>query len=257
MDITEKDIKRISLIGLLLALAITTAIIIRPVILSIFGGLLLAFIYMPVYKQVLRVVRYKNLAAALVSVLVLAIIIIPLWFALPLVIRQVFDLFQVTQNLDIAGLIRTIFPNTSDVLISQISLSASNALGKITSSVLNSLVDFLVNFAVVALNLLLVAFVFFFTMRDEDKLREFASGLSPLNKNQEKTLVKQFNDITSSIMYGHFFVGVLQGLLAGIGFYIFHVPNALVLTLLSIVLGVLPMLAVGLVYLPVAIYILI
>ena len=98
MELTEKDIKRGSLIFLLLALAILAILVIKPVFLSIFGGLLLSFIFYPVYKFVLRFVKYKNLAAAIVSIFVLLIIIVPLWFALPLVTKQVFDLFQATQT---------------------------------------------------------------------------------------------------------------------------------------------------------------
>jgi len=257
MDLTEKDIKRGSLILLLLALAVLAIWIVQPVFLAIFGGLMLAFVFFPVYKFFLKFVRSKNLAAGIVSILVLLLIFVPLWFLLPLVIKEVFDLFQITQNLNIAGLINKIFPAASETLISQISLTTGNALSKITSSILNSLVDYLVNFAVVALNLFLVAFVFFFALRDEDKLREFASGLSPLNKNQEKNLIKQFKDMTNSIIFSNFVVGIIQGLIAGLGLYLFEVQNVLILTILSVILGILPMLGVGFVYVPVALYLLI
>ncbi len=257
MDLTEKDIKRGSLILLLLALAVLAIMIVRPVFLAIFGGLILAFVFLSIYKFILRFVRSKNLAAGIVSIIVLLIIFVPLWFLLPLVIKQVFDLFQITQTLDIGGLISKILPSASETLVSQISLTAENALGKMTSSILNSLVDFLVNFAVVALNLFLVAFVFFFALRDEDKLREFAAGLSPLNKNQEKNLVKQFKDMTNSIIFSNFLVGIMQGLIAGLGLYLFGVPNTLILTMVAVVLGILPMLGVGFVYVPVALYLLI
>src|SRR3989344_5260061 len=146
MDLTEKDIKRGSLILLLLALAVLAIVIIRPVFLSIFGGLMLAFVFFPVYKFILKFVKYKNLAAGIVSIIVLLLIFVPLWFLLPLVIKQVFDLFQITQNLNIAGLINKVFPAASETLISQISLTTGNALSKITSSILNSLVDYLVNY---------------------------------------------------------------------------------------------------------------
>src|SRR3989344_5315244 len=109
MEITEKDLRRMSLIGLLLLILVLAIIIVRPVIMSIFGGLILAFVFSPVYKQVLRVVRYRNLAAAIISIIVLAIIIVPLCLFLPLVIKQVFDLFQYTQNLDFVGILKTLF----------------------------------------------------------------------------------------------------------------------------------------------------
>ena len=43
---------------------------------------------------------------------------------------------------------------------------------------------------------------------------------------QEKILAKQFRDITKSIVYGQIIIGILQGVLAGIGFLIFGIPNS-------------------------------
>ncbi|MBU0466856.1 MAG: AI-2E family transporter [Nanoarchaeota archaeon] len=257
MTLTEKDVKRISLIVLIALLGILVFLIIRPVLLSIIGGLILAYIFFPVYKWIAKKVKYRSLAAALVSVLVLLIIFIPLWFLLPLMSQQVFALFQFSQELDINSLVRTIFPSSSEQFIVQISATATNAVTKITSSILNSIVDFLINFAVISLHLLLVAFVFFFALKDESKLREFASGLSPLNKSQEKHLIKKFKDITGSIIYGQIVAGVLQGIFAGIGFFVFGIPNALVLTVLATMLSIIPVIGPSLIYIPVAIYLII
>lgn len=254
MEINEKDIKKFSLILLVVALAVLTFLIVKPIIISILGGLILAYVFFPVYKFLTKFVKYEWLAAGIVSIIALALIFVPLWFLTPMVVQQTFQLFQTTQDLDIRGLIVKILPTASEQLISQIDITLNNALGKITTSVLNKLVDFLVNFTTVALQLLLVAFVFFFALKDESKFREFISGLSPLNKIQEVKLVQQFKDMTSSIINGHVIAGILQGILAGVGFLVFGVPNALVLTVIAIIFGVIPLIGVGLIYIPVTIY---
>ena len=61
-------------------------------------------------------------------------------------------------------------------------------------------------------------------------------------------------DMTNSILYGHVVAGVIQGILAGIAFLVFGIPNALLLTVLAIILGVIPILGPGLIYVPAAIY---
>ncbi|MFQ5531099.1 MAG: AI-2E family transporter, partial [Candidatus Nanoarchaeia archaeon] len=48
--------------------------------------------------------------------------------------------------------------------------------------------------------------------------------------------------------------GVVQGLVVGIGFFIFRVPNALLLTLLASLAGIFPIIGTTIVWAPVVIY---
>jgi predicted PurR-regulated permease PerM len=254
MEITEKDIKRFLALLLVAVLTVLTFLVIKPVLVSIIGGLILAFVFFPIYKKIAKYVKYESLAAALVSIIVLIIILLPIWFLTPILMQQIFDIFKYSQELDIAGILSSILPATPSEVISQLEIPINNALGKVTSAILNSLVDFILNFAVITLHLILVAFVFFFALKDESKLRSFVSDLSPLNKNQEKAMIKQFKDITSSVINGQIIAGLVQGILAGIAFILFGVPNALILTILSVIVGIIPILGLSIVYIPVTIF---
>jgi len=256
MSITEKDVKRMSLIVLIAALAVLVYLIIKPVLISIIGGLILAYVFFPVYKWIVKRVKYPTLGAALVSIIVLAIIFVPLWFLLPTMSQQVFDFFQKTQDLDINTLIRSVFPSASEQFIAQMDATLNNALSKITSLLLNATVDLLIDFAIISLHLLIVAFIFFYALRDEAKLREFTSGLSPLNKTQQNNLIQQFKDMTGSIIYGQIIAGLIQGVFAGVALYAFGVPNAFFLTMLSLAFSVIPIIGPSLVYIPVTIFLL-
>jgi len=256
MSITEKDVKRMSVFLLIAILGVLVFLIIKPVWFSVIGGLILAYIFYPVFGWLERIVKIKPLAAAIVSILVLIIIFVPLYFLLPLMSQQVFEVFQLSQGLDVNTFIKDLFPTASEQFVSQFDATITKAISQVTSSILNSLIDFLINFAVISLHLLLVAFVFFFALKDGSKLREFVSGLSPLNKTQEKRLVKQFEDITQSIVYGQIVIGLLQGTLAGIGFYLFGIPNALLLTVIAVMLSVIPVIGPAFVYVPLTVYLL-
>jgi len=257
MEITEKDIKRIALILLILILGVLVFLILRPIILSIIAGLILAYVFMPVYNLSLKYVKSKTLSASLVSIFALSIIIVPLWYAIPAMIEQVFEVFKLTQGVNIQGFLLRVLPNMPEQITAQLSLTVNSALSGIASSILNSLVDFLLDFPKIALHIILVAFVFFFTLRDKEELKEFVSGLSPLNKNQEKSLIKQFKGITESIVYGQILIGLLQALFAGIGYFLFGVENALLLTVLTAVFSIIPFVGPSIVYLPVFFYLLV
>ena len=104
------------------------------------------------------------------------------------------------------------------------------------------------------LQLLVVFFTFFFVLRDKDKLLDYIQSLLPFSKDVEKKLFTQTKGITMSVLYGQVVIGILQGLIAGIGFFIFGVQSALLLTLLAAVAGIFPVIGTAIVWVPVSIY---
>ena len=254
MELNEKDIKKLIAIFLILSLAILVFILVRPILLAIIWGLILAYIFFPVYRKVLQVIKRPNLAAFLICILVILLIVIPLYFFVPLIIGQAFDVFQYIQKLDMKSFIKVILPSAPEQFIIQVTLTLDSLISKFTSGILGGLADFLLEVPTLLFNLVIIAFVFFFTLRDSEKLAGFVSALSPLNRIQEKELVKQFKDITNSVIFGQILIGLAQGIMAGIGFFIFGVPHALVLTLLAILFSIIPILGAFFVWIPAAVY---
>jgi len=254
MAIRDIDVRKAVAIGVILVLAILSFLVIQPILISIITGLLLAYIFNPVYKKVFIVFREKNTAALAVSLLIVLIIFIPLWFLVPLAIKQVFELFSYFQNLDIAGFVRSVIPSTSPQLQIDITTTIISFIGDITTGVLGTLRDLIINLPTILLHLAVVMFVFYFALRDGDKLKKYASELSPFQKEKEKVLIKQFKDITYSIIFGFFIVGIIQGIATGIGLFVFGVPRALLLTVFAIFASIIPIVGPWLIWVPAAIY---
>lgn len=251
MDFNEKDVKRFSVILSVALLAFLVYLLIKPIIVSIMGGLILAYIFIPLHRFVSRFIPNKNLSVSIVTLIALVVIIIPIWFITPILIKQVFELFKMSQSMDLSSIIQIMFPTANDQFLVQATATLSSLISKGSTAIIDSLVNLFVEAPIIFLNMAILGFVFFFTIRDRDKLAEFVSGLSPLNKAKEALLVKQFKDITDSLLYGQVVVGVIQGLIAGAGFLLFGIPNALVLTIIAIVLSIMPILGPFIVWAPV------
>lgn len=251
----EKELRKIILLIVLLTLAVLTFIILRPIMMSICAGLLLAYIFYPLQKQLVKLVKRPGIAALIVCFLVILLIIVPLWFLVPPIMQQVFDTFQYSQQVNVQAFVKSILPTASDQFVSQIVTTANAGISKGASAVLNFLVDFLLDFPTYTLHFVLLAFVFFYALKDQEKLKEFGAQISPFNKSQNKALVKQFRDMTDSIIYGHILVGIYQGIAAGIGLLIFGVPKSLILTIIAMIFSVLPIVGPAIVYVPATFYI--
>jgi len=254
MELDNKVIKEIAAIALIVVFGVLVFFAVRPILFAILWGLIFAYAFMPVYKKLLKYFKNDYLSATITLILAFLLIIIPLWFLIPLAVQQIFEVYKLSQSLDIQGLISNLFPTSSPQFITQFSTILNTLVGKLASAVMASLVDLSLNLPLLLVDLFIVAFVFFFTLKDSAKIKEFVKSLSPLSKSKEKIVIQQFNDITYSTIFGHFIVGIVQALLAGLGFLIFGVNNALVLTMLAMLLAVLPIVGVFLIWIPIAIY---
>lgn len=257
MDFGEKDVKKISIIAIVGVLIILSVMIIWPILVSVIGGLLLAYVFMPTYRTINRYVRNKNASASIVVIIIVVTLLLVLWFITPLIIKQSFDFLLALQKVDMTAVVKTIFPSASEQFTSQLVVTLNNVAGSAFSSGTSGLSDFLSNLPNILLNFFILGFVFFFAMRDSDKLMEFAKSVSPLSEAKEKIVVKRFKDMTSAVIYGWIIVGIIQGILAGIGFFLFGINGALVLTILAIFLSIIPFLGPAFVWVPVSIYMLI
>lgn len=254
MALTEKDIKNISVAVFIFLLGVVVFFLVKPLIVSIIAGLILAYICYPLHKILKNQVRSSVLSASIVSVLLLLVVIIPLWFMIPMLIKQIFNIVSALQSVNFISIVNTVFPSAPQEVAAQISLSINSFISKASESVLGFLADSLLELPTVALHLVIIAFVFFFTLKDSVKLKEFVSGLSPFNKNKEGFLIRQFKDITNSIIYGNIAVGLVQGVFAGLGFFLFGVNNAIALTVMAIFFAMIPLVGPAVIWLPVNIY---
>ncbi len=250
--IDEKDFKKILIIVLVAVLVILAFFILKPILLSTIFGLILSFMFYPVHKKLISWVKSKNLSAIIICVGVIIIILIPLWFAIPLLVRQTFGVYTYLQKVDFSTPLENLFPSFASQEFSKNIIVAINSfVSNMTSSFLNKFSEILLNSPIILLHVLLILFVFFFGLRDGEDFVNYIQSLSPLSKESEKKVFKQFKDITQSVIFGQIIVGIAQGIVTGIGLFVFRVPNALILTLVATLVGVLPIIGPWLVWVPV------
>ena len=254
MVIKEKDVKRYSAIALILILVVVAFLVVQPILLSIIAGLILAYIFYPLFKSAFYVLRERNTAAFAVCILIVLILFLPIWFLLPIIVRQLFDVFNFLQTIDVAAFVRAVLPTTSAQLQVDLTTTIVSLIGKVSTYALGSLTNFLLNLPTVLLHFAVIVFVFFFALRDAQKLKLFVSELSPLRKEKLSFFGNQFKLITNSVLYGHLIIGIVQGVLTGIGLLIFGVPRALLLTIFAIFAAILPVVGAWLVWIPAVIY---
>ncbi len=248
-NIMDNKIVKVGIIAtLVLGIFILSFIILKPMLIPIIFGLLSAYIFNPVYKKINKIIPSKNLSALVLIIGLTFLVLFPLVYFTPTLVRQTFDTYASVQNFDFTKYFQKfVEPSVADT----IARNVDNILGKLFSTLLNQFSAFLINLPSILLQFIVYLFTFFFTVRDSEKLKIYLHTLSPFSDNTDKKLLKEFRGITNAIIYGQVLIGVLQGLALGLGLFILGIPKALILTFIAMLFSVIPVLGSWVVWLPV------
>ncbi len=259
MKLDDTYFKKILTLVILAALIVLSFFLLKPILLSIIFGLILAFVFSPFYDWVYKKIKRKNLSALIICIILLLIIILPLIFLTPLFVEQSVRLYLSAQEMDLITPLKEIFPAlfSSEQFSEQIVPVISSFITKTINSLMSSFSDIIFKLPNILLHLVLVFFTLFFVVRDKDKLLPYIKSLIPFSKDIEYKLIKSSEGITKSVLYGQIIIGIIQGLILGLGFFIFGIPNALLLTFFSVLAGIFPIIGPALIAIPVGIFLII
>lgn len=248
-----KKIMTIIIIGILITLSF---LLLKPILLSIIIGIILAFIFSPLYNWILKFIKFKNIAAAIICLLLIILIVLPFWFLTPIFIEQSFRIYLASQQMDFVTPLKTIFPSffASEEFSAEIGSVLYSFATRTANFFVNILSQLILNFPALFLQFLVTFFTFFFVLRDKEIISDYIKSLLPFSKDVEKKLFESSKGITSSVIYGQVIIGMFQGLIVGLGFFIFNVPNPLFLTLLASLAGIFPIIGTTIIWLPVVVY---
>ncbi len=251
--------KKITTIVILAILVVLSFFLLKPILLAIIFGFILAFIFSPIYNKLYKLTKIKSLPAFFICALLLLVIILPLWFFSPMIIDESIKLYRASQQLDITTTLKTIFPSlfASDEFSQEIGSITHSFITNMTSSLMNYLSGLLLNFPKLIMQAFVVFFTLFYALRDKEKIVGYIKSLLPFSSEVQKKLIESTRDITFSVLYGYVIIGIIQGVILGAGFFIFGAPNPFILFLLGTIIGILPILGPSIIGIPVAIFLVI
>jgi len=255
----EERFKTTGIIALFCILLVLCFLVLRPILLSIVVGMLLAFIFSPVYNLLYKKTNSKNLSASIICFSFAIILILGIWFFLPIAIEQSLKIYSSSQQMDFVGMLKSISPSffASEDFSREVGSIIHSFITTSANSLSNSFSNILLNIPWLILQSFVVFLTFFYLLRDKEDLSNYLKSLSPFSKEVNDRFFEYSHGITSSVLYGFVIVGFLQGLIVGISLFIFGVPNAFLLTLLAVVSSMIPMFGPYFVWVPVVIYLLI
>lgn len=102
---------------------------------------------------------------------------------------------------------------------------------------------------------MMMILVIFFLLIDQQKLFDYIVKLSPLPDDEDRLLIKKFEDIANAVLKGNGICGLIQGILAGVVFSIIGLNSPILWGCVMTILAFLPIFGIGLVMIPTAVII--
>ncbi len=263
----ELEIKNIFLLVVLVLIAYLAITLFLPYLNIIIVALILVQIFHPFYKFFLRRTKSKAISTTLSVILTILLMIIPIIILALLTLSEV---STVTANSDLFGSLSNL-QSSINVTIDNInnvfkslnlnytisSLNSQQLAVSIANNVQDQLLPFVQQFLslsgliLFSLFLLLLCLIYFFPIYDN--LPEIISRLSPLDKDLDLILVKNFKATTKGVIKGSFFVAILQATAVLIPLLILNVGAPILLWIIMVILSLLPI-GSGLVWGPLGIF---
>jgi predicted PurR-regulated permease PerM len=257
---------------LLLMVAATLAFgwILLPLYGAVLWGVVIAIIFAPLNRRLSVAIGFRrNLAAVLTVALIVTIVILPLSAVGASLAQEAGGMYKKIQSgeLDMVRLFRQAvdtLPAWVSELMNRFGIASLGALQERLSAGLLKGSEFLAGQAInigqstfeFVVNLFVMLYLLFFLLRDGDLLGRRVRRALPLRDKQLDELLLKFNVVIRATVKGNMLIALLQGALGGLIFWLLGISGALLWAVVMAFLSLLPAIGAGLVWIPVALYLL-
>jgi predicted PurR-regulated permease PerM len=258
--------------GYLLFLALVTlafVVIVWPFASPLLWAMLAAIMFQPLYQWFLRRLGGGNRAAIATLFVITIAVIIPALFIGGVVVEQAtavvvafqqgridlaawFEAFQamlpaaLSENLDMEGL------GTAEMVqqrAQELALESSGLIAREALAITGSAAGFVLSFGV-------GLYVAYFLLRDGRAIGQRVLAHLPLTTDIAEVLAERFLSIVRATIKGSVVVGLVQGALGAVTYWIAGMPSVVLLGLLTALFSLLPAIGPAIVWVPVAVYLL-
>ncbi len=241
----------------------------RPYLNPVLLAIILAVLTGPIYEWLKKKTRGReNLAALLACVLLTLVIILPLLFLMTIIIAQGIHSFNAITHWVAGGNLEKLLAappvQKGLALIKQylpaglgedfnLRSTASQLSSRAGKALMGQSGRLLSNLSLLVSKFFLMIFVFFFVVKDRQKMFDYVLHLMPLSAEHETILIDKIESVAKSAFLGSLVTALAQGIAGGIAFAICGLPGffwGAVMAFSSLI----PMVGTALIWVPASAY---
>jgi predicted PurR-regulated permease PerM len=264
----SSQLQRKSFLLLLSLVTVAFLAILLPFYGSVFWAVILALLFVPLHRRLLRAMPQRpNLSALLTLSFVLFLVILPVTLIAASLVRQATNVYGRirSREIDFGRYLEQVVAALPDWLREQLDRSGfldlaglQDRLGESAAQLGQYLAPQAINIGQNTLHFLvgfgIMLYLLFFLLRDGRSLAGQISRAIPLAEEQKHHLLKKFATVIKATVKGNILVALTQGALGGLILWALGIQGALFWTVVMAFLSLLPAVGAGLIWGPIAIY---
>jgi len=240
---------------LLAILLVTSFLIVKPFLISIFFGALLAYVFYSLYEKFLSKSNNKSFSAFLICLIVFFIILIPGFFFIKVLIQESYLLFILAKQKLATGFFSNCSNNFCQVIKDlghnpQINQQVQSGVKSLTNLIIQKGSNFLLSLPNMLINLFVIMFTIFYFLRDGISFVNKVGNVLSMKKKKYFFLIKRLKEIIHGVVYGYIIVALIQGILGGLGFFIFGINSPIFWGMVMSIFALIPFIGTGVIWLP-------
>jgi len=261
---------RWTFLALLIAVSIAFAVILWPFFAAILWAVIVAILFDPLYRRLLgRMPERRNSAALLTLLLILGLVILPAAILGLALVNEAAAVYQRIQSGDIdparilagfeagvpawlAGWLDRL--GIGDIAAAKTMFGGGAADG--VRAILGQALSLGQSLFGLLIKLMVMLYLAFFLIRDGEQLQQRIRAAVPLRAEDLQLLVDRFIVVVRATIKGSIVVAILQGLIGGVVLWVLGIEAALLWGVLMGAASLLPAVGTGLVWVPMAAYLL-
>jgi predicted PurR-regulated permease PerM len=264
---TEQRFRQAFLVLLVIAISAAFVAMIRMFLLTMLLAAIFAGVARPLYLRLKGWLRGNGAAASVGTImLLLALVVAPLVALAGAVTREA---LQVAENVRPWIEARLAQPDLIDEAIrrlpyvdyiepfrAEIMTKGAELVGSVGTLLANAVSAATRGTVLFFFHLFILIYAMFFFLTDGPRMLQSMLSYLPLTDEDTQRMLDKFTSVTRATLKGTVLIGIIQGGLAGLAFWVVGIEGAIFWTTLMIVLSIIPVVGAVLVWLPAAVLLL-
>lgn len=248
---------------LLLAVGTMVFFIFQPFLTAVIAAAILAALFKNTYHTLERWLRGSRITSALITcLLVIVIIVTPVSLILSLAIGEANSLYNsIGEESALERMIDTALNTVRNAPYLSVFFDAENLnqerilqdVRQLSENALGLLQAAYTGITHFVFWVFVMFFTLFYFLIDGKKALKYFMQLSPLRNEHEKILIERFISISRATLKGTIVIGIIQGVIGGLTFWVAGVPSPAIWGLIMVLFSVIPLVGPAIVWLPVGI----
>ncbi|TFH66619.1 MAG: AI-2E family transporter [Gemmatimonadales bacterium] len=268
---SQEPLRKPFLVALTVGVTLLFLFMIRQFLLSVLMAAIFSGMAYPLYRTFLRRLNGRRPWASVSTIVVILVVVgLPLLALLGLVANQAVEVTQAAgpwierQISEVGGLDRRLsdFPFLADLPgLRRLVPTGEEIVGKVGEAVstvgtflVGSLADLTRGTLGFFLQFFILLYGMFFFLMDGRSILDHILFHVPLSRVDEEQLLEKFVSVTRATLKGSLLIGIIQGGLAGVAFWLAGVPGAAFWGTVTAVVSIIPAVGAALIWGPIVIY---